>query len=286
MTDPPRVMPALVTPFTDAGELDLDAHRHNVHLLSERGLTGFLLGGSTGEGPYLEPGERSAMIDVVRESAPGAFVLSGIAGESTRAALRQVREAPSADALLVLTPTTLARDNDQVVSHHFLDVAEGSARPVFLYSVPRYTGYDLPLEAIVALADHPNIVGIKDSGGDPDKLRATVEETPAEFAVFTGVSRSVRAATQAGAYGAITASGNYAAELVLKLVRSRRAEDQALLTELSSEVERHGIPGVKAAAAAAGLEPGWPRLPLRPLSGATKEAVRTAVYHAANRART
>ncbi len=67
MTTPPHTMAALITPFDEAGVIDTGAHRHNLRLLTNRGLVGFLIGGSTGQGPYLEPGECTVLTGVARE---------------------------------------------------------------------------------------------------------------------------------------------------------------------------------------------------------------------------
>ncbi len=91
MKTPPRLMPALVTPFDRRGELDRSAHAHNVGTLAEMGIEGFLVAGSTGEGSLLEPGERSALVEGVR-STLGAkpFVIVGVWAESVRQAQQQI----------------------------------------------------------------------------------------------------------------------------------------------------------------------------------------------------
>ena len=68
MRTPPRLLPALVTPFTRSGDLDLAAHRYNLTFLTSQGIKGFLIAGSTGEGPYLEPGERLSLLEVARDT--------------------------------------------------------------------------------------------------------------------------------------------------------------------------------------------------------------------------
>ena len=112
MRIPPNVMPALITPFTAAGELNEAAHRHNLATLQTRGCRGFLVAGSTGEGPYLEAGERRQLLAAAREElGSDPFLLGGIAGESVRQATAQVAEVTEggADAVLVVTPTSMAR---------------------------------------------------------------------------------------------------------------------------------------------------------------------------------
>ncbi len=118
MRTPPAVMPALVTPFTSDGELDAESHRHNLRTLADMDVEGFVIAGSTGEGPYLDPGERADLVAAARdELGDDPFLMCGIAAQSLRQATAQVAEAhdAGADAALVLTPTTLVRGNDGAV---------------------------------------------------------------------------------------------------------------------------------------------------------------------------
>ncbi len=289
MRNPPHLLPALVTPFTRSGRLDLNAHRHNLGVLTERGIKGFLIGGSTGEGPYLEPGERHHLVTAARqELGTRSFLLAGVAAESLRVALAQAEEAAiaGADATLVLTPTSMVRGNHAAVAGFFAEVANQSPIPVFLYSVPAVTGYALPVEHAIELSRHPNIVGMKDSGGHPVDMARLAQETVDGFVLMTGSSKAVSLCITAGAHGAITASSNYLAELVNEVVslarRSPRSAtgQQSLLARLSTAVEAHRVPGVKAAAALTGLQPGYPRKPLRPLPKRDQERIKMVLGEA------
>jgi dihydrodipicolinate synthase/N-acetylneuraminate lyase len=270
MRTPPRVMPALVTPFTDDGELDLESHRHNLRTLAAEGINGFLIAGSTGEGAYLEPGEREELIRAARdELGRRPFLLGGVVAETERAARAQLAEveAGGADGALVITPTTLVRNRHPLVKRFYIDLADDAPIPLLLYSVPSYTAYPLPTEVAVELSAHPAIVGMKDSGGDPVRMGDLVAGCADGFFLFCGSSAALSQAVAAGAYGAITASANYAPALVAEVVKRRRPGPwQRRLTGMSRGIEVHGVPGVKAAAAAFGLHPGFPRLPLRPVT--------------------
>ena len=281
-------MPAQITPFTEGGEIDLDAFAHNVAVQTERGLEGFLVGGSTGEGPYLEQGERAALCRAVREADGGddIFVMCGLAGESLRQTQDQVDEAAAggADAVLVLSPTSLVRGNDGAIAGFYEHVAAASPLPVYLYSVPRWTGYDLPADTAKTLANDANVGGMKDSGGHPVKLLEIARGVnPDHFKLFNGSSPAVALSIAAGAYGAITASANYAPSLVREVVNAARkgskkaAEAQEQLTGLSRLAESRGIPGVKIAAEVAGLQPGLPRMPLSPLADDEGEQLRRSI---------
>jgi 4-hydroxy-2-oxoglutarate aldolase len=264
----PEYMPALITPFTQGGEIDLKAHTHNVRELAGRGIEGFVIGGSNGEGPYLEPGEREALVKAVRRRKTHLMV--GIAAESTRVALSQVAEANDggADTLLVLTPTTLARGRDDAVVDFYRAVADHSPVPILLYSVPPVTGYSVPIDLVSRLSRHENIIGMKDSSGDVVRLQSILDATPGDFILYSGATKALTAAMAVGCHGAITGSGNYAPELVLETLRTAKRDPAAArkgqkrLSALSTGIEAHGVPGVKAASKAAGLEPGYPRQPL------------------------
>jgi len=289
MRPPPHLLPALVTPFTRSGELDLDAHRYNLRELTARGISGFLIGGSTGEGPYLDRGERGALVAAARqELGSHPFLLAGIAAESLRAALAQAEEAAvaGADAVLVLTPTTLVRGNHPAVVGFFKDMADASPVPVFVYSVPAVTGYTLPIESAIELSRHANIAGMKDSGGDPLAMARLVEDTAGDLLLMTGSSRAMTLCITVGAHGAITASSNYLPELAGAVVAAARrsprsaARLQSRLSRLSTAVEARRVPGVKAAAELTGLRPGYPRQPLRPLPAKERKRIETVLREA------
>lgn len=279
MIDLPDYMPALITPFTQRGEVEVKAHAHNMRVLAEKGIEGYVIGGSNGEGPYLEPGERARLIKAGRRRK--AHFMAGINAETTRAALSQVEEVidAGADTLLVLTPTTLSRGRDEVVVDYYRSVADQSTIPVFLYSVPGVTAYSLPIELVARLSRHDNVIGMKDSSGDVVRLQAIVDATPTDFVLYSGSSRALTAAMAVGCYGAITGSGNYAPDLVLRTLRQAKTnpvgarKDQKRLSRLSADVEAHGVPGVKAAARAAGLESGYPRRPLTRLSRGVETSI-------------
>jgi dihydrodipicolinate synthase/N-acetylneuraminate lyase len=280
------MLPAVITPFKSSGKLDLEAHTSNLTTLSDRGITGFLLGGSTGEGPYLEDGERRALLETSRSTqGKTPFLICGVVAESVRVAIRQINEAVEggADAVLVQTPTSLTRGRDEYVEGFFKDVAKASELPVLIYSVPVYTAYEPSIETVARIAASGNVVGMKDSGGNPARKAQIVEATSDDFVVYAGSSKAISLSMAAGAYGSITASGNYAPELVQGLVRKARrsatsaTEAQAQLTKLSLAVEEYGVPGVKVAAEAAGLTAGSLRRPLKKLPKAKASLVQKAM---------
>ncbi|MEN8239575.1 MAG: dihydrodipicolinate synthase family protein [Actinomycetota bacterium] len=277
--DWPRVMPALVTAMGDDAEIDVDAHVGNVGVAVGAGARGVLIGGSTGEGPYLELGERSRLVTSTRTAFPDLVIVAGIFAESVRQAERQICEAADAeaDAVLVVTPTTLVRGRREWIVDYYESLADVSPLPVVLYSVPNVTGYELPCESVAELAGHHNIIGMKDSGGDTTRLDALARIMDESFIVYAGRSRVLADSVARGAYGAITASSNYAFATVSGAVAGD-PEAQDRLQTLISVVEPHGVPGTKYAASLAGMAPGPARAPLRPLSEEAQAAIKQAVY--------
>jgi dihydrodipicolinate synthase/N-acetylneuraminate lyase len=120
---------------------------------------------------------------------------------------------------------------------------------------------------------------MKDSSGDVVRLQSIIDAAPGDFVLYSGASRALTAAMAVGCYGAITGSGNYAPELAMRTLQAAKADpakarrSQKRLSSLSADVEAHGVPGVKAAARAAGLEPGYPRQPLTRLSRGVETSI-------------
>lgn len=277
----PAAMPALVTPFDAAGVIDESAHEHNVAHLAGRGVTGFLIAGSTGEGPYLLPGERRTLLVAARRAAPGSFLLGGVAAQSVAQATAQLAELDDADAALVVTPTAFVSSVEHQVGYYSA-VADAATKPVWLYTVPKVTGYNLPVPAVVALATHGNIVGIKDSSGIPERIGDIRGSCPPGFLIYVGASSALAASRRRGCNGAITASSNYTFSLVDQLVKLDPADAaidllQARLTEVAGRVEAYGVPGTKAMATLAGLQAGHPRAPLATLDADSIDGLSKAV---------
>jgi 4-hydroxy-tetrahydrodipicolinate synthase len=274
----PEAMPALITPFTPDGSLDVGGHELNIATMVDRGALGVLIAGSTGEGPYLDPGERAALLGHAQQVSPGLVLVCGVFAESLRQALRQIEEAAGAgaDAALVVTPTTLVRGSSASVEAFYEDLADAAALPILLYSVPKVTGWELPTESVARLALHPAIIGMKDSGGDPTRLSALAGAIAGGFITYVGASRAILDSYQRGVHGAITASANYALADVSAAVRGD-AHAQERLDDLTTVIEEHGVAGTKFAAGLCGLTSGSPRRPLSDLTPDASDRVTEAV---------
>ncbi|XP_056266121.1 4-hydroxy-2-oxoglutarate aldolase, mitochondrial isoform X1 [Pseudoliparis swirei] len=164
------IYPPIATPFTAEEDVDYQKLEGNLRQYARIPFRGLVVQGSNGEYPYLTEEERVEVVRAVRRSLPpGKLLMAGSGCESTRATVRLTEKmaAAGADVVLVVTPCFYKGKMDvRALTQHFTKVADSSPVPVVLYSVPANTGLELPLDAAVTLSEHPNIVGLKDSGGD------------------------------------------------------------------------------------------------------------------------
>ncbi len=283
------IFAAATTPFAADGTLDVAAAVTNATALVGAGLHGLVLVGSTGEAPLVDDAERDALLAAVRPSVPAErWLLMGIGAESTRLTIDRAKRAAAlgADAVLVVAPHYYTNAmTPRAQEAHYRAVADASPVPVLLYSIPQYMHFALDAETVGRLATHPNIIGIKDSGGDAVVRDSYQTLAPAPFAVFTGHAPSLRIALATGCEGAILATGCIAPALCLAIADAVNTGDEArgralqqALTKLATEVAgKHGVPGLKAAVDAAGRVGGAPRAPLLPLEAAARAHVDAVV---------
>ncbi|KAF5911276.1 hypothetical protein HPG69_019644 [Diceros bicornis minor] len=187
-------------------------------------LAGFVVQGSNGEFPLLTSSERLEVVSRVRQAtSKDKLLLAGSGCESTQATVEMTLSMAQvgADAAMVVTPCYYrGRMSSAALIHHYTKVADLSPIPVVLYSVPANTGLDLPVDAVVTLSQHPNIVGIKDSGGDVTRIGLIVHKTRRQdFHVLAGSAGFLLAGYAVGAVGGICALANVLGAQVCQLER-------------------------------------------------------------------
>jgi dihydrodipicolinate synthase/N-acetylneuraminate lyase len=175
------ILAAVPTPFYPDERIYFRKLEANVARYSRSLLSGLLLLGSTGEAVALDDAETRDVLRVAAEAAaPEKVLIAGVGRESVKATV-EVAEAAAQfryDAVLVRTPTYYATQmSTAAVLHYFRSVADRSPLPVLLYNIPRCVPYDIPVAVIAELAQHPNIIGIKDSSGNLARIGATIEAT-------------------------------------------------------------------------------------------------------------
>ena len=279
------VFPALTTQFAADGSVSTDDIKHNIAKYNSAGLAGYVAIGSTGESVLLSRKEVDAVLVAVKESAaPGMRLIAGTGAESTAETIDRTKRAAEIGyhAALVKTPYYYKPlYKPEAFIAHFRRVADASPIPVILYSVPQFTGVALEAPEVGVLAEHPNIIGIKESSGHVQRVAEMVAATPASFQVLTGGAGVLLPSLTVGAKGAILALASALPEKCAELYEvTRRGQLEAarelqknLLRASKLIVSELGIPGVKFVMDQRGYRGGAPRSPLLPLSDAAKRRV-------------
>jgi 4-hydroxy-2-oxoglutarate aldolase len=285
------VIPPLVTPFCADGSLDVPAFEADLEALAAHDLAGFLVLGSNGEAGSLDAEEKETLVTAARRRLPGRFLLVGTGLESTRATVALTRRVADhgADAVLVLTPSYYkARMTPEALRAHFEAVADASPVPVYLYSVPAFTGLPWPPGLAAGLAPHPRIAGMKESSGDVGLLARVVSSVPARFEVACGNALVFYPALCAGAAGGVLAVANCVPRTAAALYRAFVAGDHARARRIQEAIlplaaaisTNYGVAGLKVAMRLAGMRGGDVRSPLLPAPASALEELRPLVARA------
>jgi dihydrodipicolinate synthase/N-acetylneuraminate lyase len=175
------IFPPITTPFYPDGNVYFKKLEHNVERYSRTPVAGIVVLGSTGEAVMLSDQERREVLKSAREAAvPSKVLIAGTGIESAVETLRLTEYAAELgyDVALVRTPHFYRKQMQPAnLLAFYRTVADRSPLPVMIYNVPPFTAYDIPAEVVIELAEHPNIVAIKESGGDVEKVRKMVEGT-------------------------------------------------------------------------------------------------------------
>jgi 4-hydroxy-2-oxoglutarate aldolase len=281
------ILAPIPTTFDSGGAPDLRAIRENVARWMATRLSGLLVLGSNGEAALLDDAEADAVVTTVRDGVPSdRLLLAGVGRESTRATIEAARRAASArvDAVLVRPPSFFkAQMTADALYAHFAAVADASTVPVLLYNLPGVTGFTLTPALVARLADHPNIVGMKETSPELERLGQFTALDG--FRVFSGWAPVLLPAIAAGASGGILAVANVAPDTCMDLYECASAgrigearEIQRALTLLAQQVSSvYGVPGLKAALDLIGYHGGPVRPPLQPADARTREEIRASV---------
>ncbi len=268
------IIAALPTPFGFDGEIDHDKLQDNVRKWDQTDLLGYLILGSTGEFPHLTTDEKLAVIETVRGAmAPDKLLLVGTGELSTRQTLDMTRRAHDygADGSVVITPFYYKKvlfDEHHIA--HFERIADNAPIPVLIYMIPQFAGVTLMPETIAHLAEHPNIIGLKESSGDLSAMKDLFRELKTtDFNVLVGSPAILHEALETGCSGAVLAVACLApnaACAVRQAWHEGRYEDakdlQSRLAKLARVTAANGVGHLKAAMDLVGLYGYLSRSPL------------------------
>ncbi len=212
---------ALVTPFTSGG-VDYPALEKLLDFQLDRGTDAVIVCGTTGEAATMSYAERMAVIEAVVRRVDGRVpVIAGSGANCTETAIALSRDAVSAgaDGLLVVTPF-YNKATQRGLVRHYTAVADAAEKPVILYNVPSRTGVKCTAETYAALAQHPNILGVKEAGGDLALIQKTREFCPEDFYIWSGNDDETAPIMLLGGKGVISVAANVAPDRMHDLTRA------------------------------------------------------------------
>ncbi|MBN1650067.1 MAG: dihydrodipicolinate synthase family protein [Bacteroidales bacterium] len=279
------IYPPLPTAFDEHEDLAIAKMLANIQALSKYNLAGFLVLGSNGELVHLTEEEKIKVYRECRKAIPDdRLMLAGTGGQTTRETIRLSLAAANAgaDAVLVLNPFYYKglMSTDALVAHYHA-VADACPIPVIIYNMPANSGLDMNADQILAIADHPNIIGLKDSGGNITKIADIIGRAKPGFQVLAGSAGFLLAALTVGAVGGILALANIAPQQCIDIQsyfeKNELAKGRKLQAEMipvnTAVTAGWGVPALKSAMDNIGLYGGKARKPIQELSVSAKSAL-------------
>jgi 4-hydroxy-tetrahydrodipicolinate synthase len=282
-----RVLTAMITPFTETGEIDYERVWSLARYLTAHGSDGLVVTGTTGEAPTLTDDEKVALYRTVLEAVAGreVMVVAGTGTYNTAESVHLSRRAAEAGChgILAVTPYYNRPSQDGLVAH-FRAIADATDLPVMLYNIPGRTARLIEVPTLRRLAEHPRIVAVKDAVMDIDFTSRTCLEVP-ELAVYSGQDSYTWPMMAVGAVGVVSVISHLAGDVVRLMVdaahegdlpRARSLHHQLLPLAFACFLEPNPAP-LKAALNSLWEPVGDPRLPLVPASEATLAAVKESL---------
>jgi 4-hydroxy-2-oxoglutarate aldolase len=270
---------SVATPFDHTGAMYRVKVQHNFEKWSRTSLAGFIVGSLTGEGPLLEAEEKMELLRLAAPHIPaGRTLIADISAEGVHAAVKSSHAAAAAGAQAVVSAVPHQYRNlmygPEAQMLFFRALADQSPLPVLIHNDPPMTGVDLLPETAAALAAHPNIAGLIETGTPVSRIAEVRAIAPKEFAILAGTERQVWDSLRSGANGAalaISSAAPYATIAIWEAFRTREEEAgldwQGRIAHPSILVtDMYGVPGLKHAMDLNGYYGGPPRLPFIPVS--------------------
>ena len=270
---------AIVTPMNAQG-IDYEALGRFIDFQIEQGINALVVMGTTGENATIEPEDQKEVIRyAVRRAAGRVKVIAGTGTNNTEHVLHNTRNAceVGADAILVVTPYYNKATQNGLIKH-FTMVADASTVPVILYNVPGRTGCNLQPKTVAKLAEHPNIVGLKEATGNMAQMVELVRLCGDKLDIYSGEDGIVVPMMAMGAAGCISVLSNVAPAKAVEMTDACLAGDYTKAAKLQCQMlplinalfsEVNPIPA-KAAVSAMGFGENYLRMPLTPMEDATK----------------
>lgn len=270
-----QIITAMVTPYNENDELDTTRLKSLLEYLLKNGTQGVLINGTTGEGPNLSVAEKEEMIQqtikIVNDRVP---IIAGVGSNSTSATVADVQKISNysdLSALLVVVPYYNKPDQAGMIAH-FTMVADASKIPIVIYNIPGRTGVKMSVDTVLKLAEHPNIIGVKNCTGAAD-LAVLIQNAPEGFLVYSGEDEDALTVKVLGGAGIISVASHIFGNEMAQMYRdvdhgnvSEAGQNMRILIPKVAALFRLPSPApVKAALNERNILVGDPRLPILPL---------------------
>ncbi|WP_101843934.1 4-hydroxy-tetrahydrodipicolinate synthase [Halobacillus sp. Marseille-P3879] len=271
-----KVLTAMVTPFDNHGNLDLNKTSTLVEYLLEHGTDGLVIAGTTGESPTLTTEEKVALWEHVVKTVNGRVpVIAGTGSNDTHGSIALTKKAVATgvDAVMLVTPY-YNKPSQRGLYEHFRSIAESTSVPVMLYNIPGRSAVRIDVETILELSKIPNIVSVKEATGDLDSMAEIIENTPEDFSLYSGDDNLTLPIYSIGGSGIISVSSHVVGREMQEMLRlydegkgrQAAALHRKLLPVLKGMFMSPSPSPIKTALQLKGLDTGGVRLPLVPLS--------------------
>lgn len=282
------IIPAMLTPFTDKGEIDIDGIRETVDFLIENGVSEIMCLGSTGEAATLTREECIKVTEATVKAISGRVrVMAGTGATSTKEVIERTKEAKSAgaDSVMIVTPF-YEIPTQEGLYRHYATIAETVDIPIVLYNIPPHTHVEIEPQTLARLAEIDNIVALKDSSGNLSYFAEAMRLVGDKISVLTGGDDITLPCFALGCHGAILALCNIAPRMVVDLYQAVQQKEMAKAEKLFYQLlpiaraisvpENFPAP-LKEAVRMLGRPAGLTRGPILAVSEPEKEAIRKAL---------
>jgi 4-hydroxy-tetrahydrodipicolinate synthase len=274
---------AMVTPFDESGEVDfISLKKILVH--TAKGVDYYVVMGTTGEAATVTKEEKKKVLDFVKENNPNTLpIVFGIGGNNTREVVETIARTDLNGVVAVLSVSPYySKPSQEGIIQHFIAVADASPVPIILYNVPARTSSNLSADTTLRLAQHKNIIGIKEASGSLEQCMRIAQQKPTDFMLISGDDLSTVSMYAIGGVGVISVLAN-AYPVIFKSIKehvlagdfAKASAEQFKLLDINGPMYEEGNPvGVKEVMAQMGICTNAVRLPMVPASTALKTKIK------------
>lgn len=275
---------ALVTPFESNGQIDFGSLR-KVLAHTAKGVDYYVVMGTTGESVTVSSDEKKLVLDFVKKNNPKKLpIVFGIGGNNTQNVLDTIKstDLTGVDAVLSVSPY-YNKPSQEGIYQHFKSIADASPRPIILYNVPGRTASNISATTTLRLAEHKNIIGVKEASGNLEQCMAIAKQKPKDFLLISGDDLLTVALYAIGGKGVISVLAN-ALPIVFKKMKDysfasdyeNASKQQFSLLEINGPMYEEANPvGVKQLLSEMGICKNYVRMPLLPATESLQKRIKS-----------